>query len=223
LAEAITETELRPTGFFKIVVVRGTSPGSNCYIGATAVAAGSSKGLLLFPDDPFISPLQATFQYRDGHLYVCDEGGLSGTFVRIKGPERLSSGSQFALGEHLVLFTGPLVPPPPCDPVPYGSPVPPGTLYSLEVLHEGVRPGRTIVHAGPVVSIGRTGCDLSIPNDSTISARHCEVSLGEAGALLTDLNSSEGTYIRLAPGAERCLGVGDMVRFGLHVLRIEAA
>ncbi|MBI5544712.1 MAG: FHA domain-containing protein, partial [Deltaproteobacteria bacterium] len=46
---------------------------------------------MLFPEDPFLSPLHATFHFRDGKLFLRDEGGPSGTFVRIHGPEILSS------------------------------------------------------------------------------------------------------------------------------------
>jgi len=185
--------------------------------------AGSSKGILLFPDDPFLSALHATFFFRENKLFVRDEGGLSGTFVRIHGPEILPSGGQFAIGDRLVRFFGPLVPPASSGPVAYGAPVPPGALYCLEELLEGGRPGRACTRPGPVLAVGRVGCDVSFPTDPLVQPRHCEVVVDSMGALLRDLNTPEGTFVRLSQGAERSLIPGDMVRIGLQILKVETA
>jgi pSer/pThr/pTyr-binding forkhead associated (FHA) protein len=206
----------------RIVVLRGSSPGSTYRLGSAPAAAGSSKGVLLFPDDPYLSALHATFHFRESKLFVRDEGGPSGTFVRIHGPEILTSGGQFAVGDHLVRFLGPMVTPPSTGPVPYGSPVPPGAIFSLEDLYEGARPGRACSRPGPVLSVGRLGCDLNFPNDPLVQPRHCEVVVDAMGALLRDLGTPDGTFVRLAPGGERSLGPGDVVRMGTQVLRIEA-
>jgi pSer/pThr/pTyr-binding forkhead associated (FHA) protein len=178
--------------------------------GAT-IAAGSSRGII-FPDDPFLSPHHATFFFRDGKLFVRDEGGPSGTFVRIRGPEVLSNGGQFSIGDQLVRFLGPLAPPPSSGPVPYGAPVPPGALFSLEELFEGGRPGHACTRPGPVLSIGGAACDLNFPDDACVSPRHCEVVVDAMGALLRDLSTPEGTFIRLVPGSERSIAPGDSVR-----------
>ncbi|MGC4113595.1 MAG: FHA domain-containing protein [Myxococcales bacterium] len=213
----------KPSDRAKVVVVRGTMPGSAFRLGSVPVGAGSAKGVMLFPEDPYLSPLHATFHFKDGKLFVRDEGGPSGTFVRIKGPEILTSGGQFAIGDHLVRFIGPLVPPATSGPVPYGAPVPPGALFSLEELLEGGRPGRACTRPGPVLSVGRAGCDLTFASDALIQPRQCEVVVDAMGAILRDLSTPDGTYVRMAPGSERSLSPGDMLRFGLQVLRIDAS
>jgi hypothetical protein len=213
----------RPAGDrARLVVARGTTPGMSFRLASAPVGAGSSKGMMLFPEDPYLSALHATFLFRDGKLFVRDEGGPSGTFVRIHGPEILTNGGQFAVGDHLVRFLGPLVPPPSSGPVPYGAPVPAGALFSLEVLFEGGRPGRACTRPGPVLSVGRAACDLNLA-DSHVEPRHCEVVVDAMGALLRDLATPDGTFIRLAPSAERSLIPGDAVRIGSQVIKVEAS
>ncbi len=213
----------RPEIRARLVVVRGANAGSAFRIAGQAVAAGATKGLLLFPDDPFLSPLHATFFFRDGKLYVKDEGSPSGTYVRVHGPETLVPGSLFAVGDHLLRYGGPLAPPVRETPVHYGAPMPPGALHSIEEILEGGRPGRAIARTGPLISIGRSGCDLSFANDAFIAPRHCELSLDGASVVLRDLGSPDGSFVRLPNGGERLLVPGDTIRLGLQILRAEAA
>ena len=204
------------------MVLRGANVGVSLRLSSVPAGAGSSKGALTFPDDPYLSPLHATFFYRESQLYVRDEGGLSGTFVRIRGSEMLPSGSHFSVGSRLVRFTGPLAPPASTSPLPYGAPITSGSLYTLEQVYEGARLGRACTRPGPVLSVGRAGCDLNFPTDAHVQSRHCEVAVDPTGALLKDLGSPEGTFIRLSVGAERALVPGDVVRIGLQMLRVES-
>jgi pSer/pThr/pTyr-binding forkhead associated (FHA) protein len=201
----------------------GANAGSAFRISGQAVAAGATKGLLLFPDDPFLSPLHATFFFRDGKLYVKDEGSLSGTYVRVHGPEALAPGALFAVGDHLLRYGGPLALPAREAPVQYGAPMPSGTLHAVEEMLEGGRPGRAIARVGPTISVGRSGCDLSFANDAFLASRHCELSLDGPSVVLRDLGSPDGTFLRLPSGGERLLVPGDTIRIGLQILRAEAA
>lgn len=203
--------------------MRGANAGSAFRISAQAVAAGATKGLLLFPDDPFLSPLHATFFFRDGKLYVKDEGSLSGTYVRVHGPEVLAPGALFAVGDHLLRYGGPLALPARETPVQYGAPMPSGTLHAVEEMLEGGRPGRAIARVGPIISVGRSGCDLSFANDAFLGPRHCELFLDGPNVVLRDLGSPDGTFLRLPSGGERLLVPGDTIRIGLQILRAEAA
>ncbi len=203
-------------------MLRGSNAGTVFRIPATpAVQAGASKGTLLFPEDPYLAPLHATFHFKDGKLFVRDEGSPSGTYVAIRGAEPLTPGSLFAAGDHLLRFAGPLPAPATSNPLVYGAPAPAPMLYAVEELFEGGRPGRACVRAGPSISVGRTGCDLSFPNDAFLGPRHCEVAVENGAASLRDLGSQDGTYLRLPPRAERALAAGDCVRIGLQVIRVE--
>jgi hypothetical protein len=66
-------------------------------------------------------------------------------------------------------------------------------------------------------ALGRSRtCDISFPDDSNVSRRHCAVTVDGSGVTIEDLGSSNGTYVdgrRLRLG-ER-VHVGDGVRFRL--------
>ncbi|MGI5863408.1 MAG: FHA domain-containing protein [Myxococcales bacterium] len=203
-----------------MTVVRGPGAGSAFRLPKGMIGAGSAKGLLLFPDDPYLAPLHATFLIKDSELAVRDEGSPSGTFVRIKKAERLAPGDLFAAGDHLMRYCGPLEPAPPGDPIAYGAPAAPH-LFVVEEIVAGGRPGRACARPGPVVSVGRNGSDLSFPGDEHLAARHCELQVDPAGATLRDLGTADGTFVRLPPGAEYPLVPGDSVRIGMQVLRID--
>jgi len=206
----------------RIVVLRGSNPGSAFRV-ATTAGAGASKGVLLFPDDPFLAALHATFLFQNGKLFVRDEGAPSGTFVKIQAPHKLLPGSCFAAGAHLFRFAGLVAPASGPSPLPYGAPAPGGALFTVEQILEGNRAGRACTRPGPTFTIGRAQCDLTVPNDPLLAPPHCEIMVDLAGAVLRDLKTPDGTFIRLPPGGERPLVAGDCVRFGQQVVQIQPA
>ena len=92
----------------------------------------------------------------------------------------------------------------------------------VEVLAGGAT-GRTCHRAGPVIAVGRTGCDMNFPGDAALAARHLELRVDETGgAVLCDLGSSpEGVWVRLRPMAEYEVQPGAQIRVGLETLRVE--
>jgi pSer/pThr/pTyr-binding forkhead associated (FHA) protein len=207
----------------RLVVVRGPHAGSSFRLSSVPAGAGSSKGLLIFSDDPYLSPLHATFFFRDGCLFVRDEGGPSGTFVRTLGPEPLKPNDYFSAGDHLLRYVGLVAAAAHSAFLPYGAPAPRGVLFAVEEILEGASPGRACTRPAPVLSIGRSGCDLCFPDDPFLQPRHCEVVLEPSGAAaVRDLGGPEGTFVKLAAGSERPLVPGAYVRIGMQILRTEA-
>jgi pSer/pThr/pTyr-binding forkhead associated (FHA) protein len=84
---------------------------------------------------------------------------------------------------------------------------------------EGGLDGLCFYPKGDAVTIGREQTDLEFPNDRFISGHHCRVNFEDDGALLTDLDSRNGTYIQCS-GAT-ALGDGDFIFIGRQLLRIE--
>jgi pSer/pThr/pTyr-binding forkhead associated (FHA) protein len=205
----------------KLVVVRGqVGAGSSFKLGASACTAGRSKGLLLFPNDNFVAPLHATFFFREGKLFVRDENTPSGTFVTVS-KELIPAGTFFAVGDTLLRYLGPLPAAASSQVAHYGAPLPPGPMYLVEEVLEGLRPGRCMARPGPTVAVGQAGCEFLVA-DAMVSPRHCELTFNPQGATLRDLGSQTGTFVRIAPGAERALSPGDQVRLGNEILRVEA-
>lgn len=70
-------------------------------------------------------------------------------------------------------------------------------------------------HAGPVIRVGRDpAVELSVSDDN-VSWHHAAVELANGAAKLSDLGSTNGTYVNDAPvSAARALKIGDRVRLG---------
>jgi pSer/pThr/pTyr-binding forkhead associated (FHA) protein len=207
---------------FALVVISGSSTGQRFRLSVQGCQVGRSRGAMLFPDDPFISPLHAAFSIREGRLHVRDEGSASGVLVTVH-QELLPPGTLFAAGNHLFRYAGSLEPVPPVSgrPVVYGAPLP-QALYLVEEVLVGGRAGRAVVTHGPLLTIGQSLCDLSFPNEEGMASRHCELTPTPAGATLRDLSGGLGTYVHLA-GGERALNPGDRVRIGDQILQVETA
>ena len=69
------------------------------------------------------------------------------------------------------------------------------------------------------MQIGREGGDLNFPGDLYMSGAHCRIEDNGGRLTLTDMNSRNGTYVRLR--AERELGHGDYLFVGRKLLRVE--
>lgn len=71
--------------------------------------------------------------------------------------------------------------------------------------------------------IGReVGCDLVVENKKSVSRRHAEVIVDEAGRLsVRDQASGNGTFVNGLKIRESELRLGDRVQFGLVVFRVE--
>lgn len=72
---------------------------------------------------------------------------------------------------------------------------------------------------GASLQIGREGGDLNFPTDLYMSATHCRIEDQSGKYSLTDLNSRNGTYVRLTQ--ERELSHGDYIFIGRKLLRVE--
>ncbi|HZI10705.1 MAG TPA: FHA domain-containing protein [Myxococcus sp.] len=209
---------------FGLAVIFGATRGQRYKLPVTGCVVGRQRGAILFPDDPFVSPLHVTFLVKDGALFVRDESSASGVYVTIAGTEAVTPRTLFSAGQRVFRFTGRLEAAPPVAgrPAIYGSPVPLGqAVYGVEEVLVGGRAGRAVVTAAPLFTIGQANCDLSFPGDDGLAGRHCELSPTPTGALLRDLSGGLGTYVRIPSGVERPLRPGDRVRLGQHILQVE--
>jgi pSer/pThr/pTyr-binding forkhead associated (FHA) protein len=75
----------------------------------------------------------------------------------------------------------------------------------------------------PGTTIGRQGCDITLP-DPEVSRRHAVMHVLDSGdAAIEDLGSTNGTYVndRRVEGKTR-IGPGDVVRFGNTLWHVSA-
>jgi pSer/pThr/pTyr-binding forkhead associated (FHA) protein len=179
------------------------------------------QGQLVFPDDPFVSPRHANLFYRDGKLVVRDEASLNGVFVRVRGSVNVAPDDVFLAGEQVFRVDGP--PQPTDGPGPdgtyfYSSPKHPTPFRVLQQLQGGAT-GMQICSRPTGLQIGREGGDLNFPTDLYMSASHCKLEETAGKLQLTDLNSRNGTFLRITQ--ERELAHGDYLFIGKKLLRVE--
>ena len=206
-----------------LTVLAGPARGQRFRLAATGAQLGRAKGAILFPDDPFISPLHATLSIRDGKLYVKDENSTSGVYVSINSTETIPANGTFCTGLRLFRFVGAVEPAAPwnkTDVLVYGATVPNGQIhYAVEEVMLGDRGGRCLLSPGPVLTVGQGRCDFSYPNDEGLAPRHCEISPLPDGAMIRDLSGGLGTYVRVT--GERPIKPGDRLRVGQQTLQVE--
>ncbi len=213
--------QLQTPGKAKLILIRGDGvEGLSYQLNAEQHLVGRN-GQLVFPDDPYVSPRHANLFYRNGKLVVRDEGSLNGVFWRVKGGIEVTAGDFFLAGEQLFRLEG--------SPRPNDGPAPDGTYFYTSPKHqtqfkisqllEGGAFGMAVCARGTVLQIGREGGDLNFPGDLYMSASHCKLEDAGGKLTLTDLNSRNGTYVRLK--AERELVNGDYLFIGRKLLRVE--
>jgi pSer/pThr/pTyr-binding forkhead associated (FHA) protein/ribosomal protein L40E len=213
--------QLQAPGKAKLILIRGEGvEGLSYQLNAEQHIVGRS-GQLVFPDDPFVSPKHANLFYRAGKLVVRDEGSLNGVFLRVRGTVPVQPGDEFLAGEQLFrLDVAPKIndAPAPDGTYFYSSPKHGSTFRITQILQGGAA-GMVVCARGNGLQIGREGGDLNFPGDLYMSASHCKLEEADGKFTLTDLNSRNGTYLRLR--AERELSHGDYLFIGRKLLRVE--
>jgi pSer/pThr/pTyr-binding forkhead associated (FHA) protein len=213
--------QLQAPGKAKLILIRGEGvEGLSYQLNAEQHSVGR-LGQLVLPDDPFVSPRHANLFYRAGKLVVRDEGSLNGVFWRVHGTVDVSVGDHFLTGEQLFRIDGPLKAndgPAPDGTYFYSSPKHPAQFKLVQIL-EGAAPAMAVCARGTALQIGREGGDLNFPMDLYMSAQHCKIDESAGRLTLTDLNSRNGTYLRLK--AEKELSHGDYLFIGRKLLRVE--
>jgi hypothetical protein len=213
--------QLQVPGKAKLILIRGEGvEGLSYQLNAEQHVVGRN-GQLVFPDDPFVSPRHANLFYRGGKLVVRDEGSLNGVYWRVRGSLEVAAGDHFLAGEQLFRIEGP--PRANDGPAPdgtyfYSSPKHPAQFKIVQIL-QGGSTGMAVCARGQGLQIGREGGDLNFPGDLYMSASHCKLEESGGKLSLTDLNSRNGTYVRLK--TERELAHGDYLFIGRKLLRVE--
>jgi len=213
--------QLQEPGKAKLILIRGEGiEGLSYQLNAEQHTVGRN-GQLVLPDDPFVSPRHANLFYRGGKLVVRDEGSLNGVFWRVSRSVDVSVGDHFLVGEQLFRIDVGLKSgdgPAPDGTYFYSSPKHPAQFKLVQILQGGA-PAMAVCARGSGLQIGREGGDLNFPMDLYMSAAHCKLEDSGGRLTLTDLNSKNGTYVRLK--TEKELAHGDYLFIGRKLLRVE--
>lgn len=206
---------------YRLVLVRHDGmPGASHPLDREVTICGRRDGDLLLPEDGSVSPRHAAITVRDGRVRVEDLGSTSGTFLRLRAPRSLTFGDEIRLGRQLLRLEPmprPVATTAPGEP--WGS-SDPGYRARLVQLLEGGGLGEVMPLRAGASTIGRETGEVSFPGDRYVSGRHARIDVGEAAVTLTDLGSSNGTFVRVGGPTE--IGAGDQLLLGMQLLRVEA-
>ena len=208
----------------KLVLIKGDGmDGVSFTLAGDEHIAGREDAPLLFEEDPFLSPTHANFFYREHKLFVRDEASVNGVYIRISGTREIAFGAAFLIGEQLLEVQETLPGDSPADPLDDGtyffaSPLRASGFRVIQQLRGGDT-GLAYRAQSQIVSMGREGNDINFPDDPFISGHHAQVSCADGKLTLTDVDSKNGTFLRI--DMEQQLNHGDYVFMGQQLLRVE--
>jgi hypothetical protein len=209
------------SGRLRIAALRSDGqPGTLHPLDGAELVCGRTEGALRIADDPTVSPRHARFSFEDGALRVEDLGSANGTFVRIREPRAVGAGEELRVGRQLLRLEP--QPPRPAEEGgarAWGAPDP-GCRWRLAQLLEDGGVGDVFPLRDGDNVLGREGGDVAFPRDRYVSGRHARLEVRADRVVLSDLGSSNGTFVRLAAPLE--LGPGDQLLVGAQLLRVDA-
>jgi pSer/pThr/pTyr-binding forkhead associated (FHA) protein len=174
----------------------------------------------IFAGDSYLSPRHATFSMRAGKLFVRDEGSLNGVYRRLRRdePTPLRNGDIFRIGQEILRYE--LLQPLPAtaDGVErLGSPAK-GYVARIALIIGRETSGNAFPVPETGIHMGRERGDVLFPEDGYVSGLHCRLSIQNGHAFLTDLGSSNGSFVRL--GTETEIHDGDILLMGQQLFRV---
>ena len=194
------------------------SEGDSLLLRGDEAVIGRSSGPPL-DGDGYLSPTHARFRPHGAEVVIEDLNSLNGIFVRITGDEPLSSGDVFRVGQELLRFDAigePLSNPDGTEIL--GSPNPGywGRL-SLIVGHE--QDGSSFPLMGDEMVLGREVGDVLFSDDGYVSGTHAKIWLQNGHPFLSDVGSSNGTFLKIR--TPRSVPFGSFVLMGQQLFRVE--
>ncbi len=194
----------------------GTEGGSHpLHQGENLVGRGQGH---LFDADPYLSPRHAEFVLTEGGLEVRDLRSLNGVFVKLTQEELLESGDTFRIGQELLRFDV-ISPPAPLEDGTeiIGTPNP-GYWGRLSVIVGRDVDGPAFPLFDETIVLGRERGDILFPEDGYVSGTHAQITLREGRVCLTDLGSSNGTFLRVREA--RPVPTGALLLMGQQLFRV---
>jgi pSer/pThr/pTyr-binding forkhead associated (FHA) protein len=213
--------EAAPVGNLVLTALRadGTEAGTYQIPGAAGAIGRETGGI--FAGDSYLSPRHATFRPAGaGRAMVKDEGSLNGVYKKLgrDAPIELKPNDVFRIGQEIIKYE-PLAPhPPAADGVERLGAPSKGYIGRIALVIGRDETGNAFPIPEAGVHLGRERGDILFPEDGYVSGLHCRLTWDGQKLLLTDLGSSNGTFLRITSEAD--VRTGDVLLMGQQLFRI---
>jgi len=206
-----------------VLVNRDGSDGQRYPLTGESLMIGRAGADIAFDDDRFLARHHARLDHGAGGVKITALDQLNGVFKKASEQVDLVHGSVVLVGREVLQFE--LLEPEEKSIHPmvrhgvavFGSPPREPWGRFLQLIPSGGH--RDVRHlCGDEVVLGREDGDLVYRDDAFMSRRHAAVTWNGQAAKITDLGSSNGTFVKVSTVA---LKSGDHVRMGDQLLRIE--
>ncbi len=208
-----------------VLVNRDGSDGQRFPLAGEYLLVGRAGADIAFDDDRFLARQHARLERgADGAVKIQPMDTLNGVFRKADAPVDLVDGMTILVGREVLRYERVDAEESKIHPLVrhgvalFGSPPrePWGRFVQL-VPSGGHRDVRHL--SGEEIVLGREEGDIVFRDDAFMSRRHAAVTWNGQRAQITDLGSSNGTFVRIT--APTALRHGDHVRMGDQLLRIE--
>jgi hypothetical protein len=197
----------------------GSEAGTFNLPGANGTVGRETGGI--FAGDSYLSPRHATFKSAGmGRATVRDEASLNGVYKKLGRdvPIELKPNEVFRIGQEIIKFE-PLSPQPPAaDGVERLGAPSKGYVGRIALVIGREETGNAFPIPEGGVHLGRERGDILFPEDGYVSGLHCRLTWDGQRLFLTDLGSSNGTFVRIA--GESDIRSGDVLLMGQQLFRI---
>ena len=188
------------------------------------VIIGRTRGHITLPTDTYVCPRHARIHWKNGHFWTTDLDSVNGVFVRVERPERLNDGDLLLVGLEVLRFeevkssergSGQASE---RDTHIFGSPHVAREARLAQRTVEGLTRD-TYYLRNARTSLGRELGDIVFTDDQFMSREHAALTRQQDGGyVLSDLNSSNGTFLAIRD--EREMNDGDFLRIGQHLFQL---
>jgi pSer/pThr/pTyr-binding forkhead associated (FHA) protein len=174
----------------------------------------------IFAADQYLSPQHASFAPQPDHVVVTDASSLNGVFRKLAADQRyqLRAGQVFRIGQELIRFE--VLQPKGSDGhgvEHMGAPIE-GYVGRIAMVLGRNTTGTAFPIPETGLNLGRERGEVLFSDDGYVSGLHCRLSFDTGRVYLTDLGSSNGTFVKVI-GSEHFAN-GEVLLMGQQLFRV---
>ncbi len=217
--EPVAPAPAPPSGARLVLIRPDATEGEALPLGEGETVVGRESGPT-FAGDAFLSPRHAAFSVKGSEVVVRDLESLNGVFYQIprEQPIEIQDGTIFRIGQELLRFERLPEPRREGGVEWMGSPNPGFVGRIVLIVGQGVD-GNAYCVPPEGMHLGRERGEVIFPEDGYVSGLHCRIHAEGDKVFLTDVGSSNGTFLRIQ--GEMALSPGTLLLMGQQLFRLD--